>query len=113
MCGQRQTREVRNDSHLLSYFKITLLISISTILFSYTLKDLKGPNYLKAPKDLKYLKYLKDHKDLKGPMNLKGIKVPEGIGGGERVKKWGLAVGAWGSAGWCGMGKKEEPRRVG
>ena len=53
-------------------------------------------------------------------MNLKGIKVPEGIGGGERVKRWGLAVGAWGlgigtegSAGWCGMGKKEEPRRVG
>lgn len=43
MCGERQTREVRKNSHLLSYFKITLLISISTVLFSYTLKNLKRP----------------------------------------------------------------------
>ena len=28
-------------------------------------------------------------------MNLKGIKVPEGIGGGERVKRWGLGIGDW------------------
>ena len=28
-------------------------------------------------------------------MNLKGIKVPEGIGGGERVKRWGLGIGGW------------------
>ena len=53
-------------------------------------------------------------------MNLKGIKVLEGAGGrleggggGEQVKRWGLEVGAEGLVGWCGMGKKEEPRRVG
>ena len=36
-------------------------------------------------------------------MNLKGIKVLEEGGGGERVKRWGLAVGAEGlavGAGW-------------
>ena len=31
-------------------------------------------------------------------MNLKAIKVLEGGGGGERVKRWGLAVGAEGLA---------------
>ena len=38
-------------------------------------------------------------------MNLKGIKVLEGRGGGDQVKRWGLAVGAEGLVEWCGMGK--------
>ena len=47
-----------------------------------TLKGYKGPKGPNDIKDLKDLKELKDFKNLKGPMNLKGIKVPEGAGGG-------------------------------
>ena len=42
-------------------------------------------------------------------MNLKGIKVLEGRGGGEQVKRWGLAVGAEGLAVGAGWVKKRSP----
>ena len=45
-------------------------------------------------------------------MNLKGIKVLEG---GRRGTGKKMGIGGWGGGigGWGGMGKKEEPRRVG